>query len=62
MPAAASVPDGAVVRARRSSAARATAVSPARTAASTSSGSTHIDMNGLIGRAVAARAAETASP
>jgi hypothetical protein len=61
MPRAKSVPAGWVVSISRSSASRASSVSPTRAAASTSSGSAHIDSQGSMAFAVTWRAAEAAS-
>ena len=61
MPSAKSVPQGCVVSASRSSASRASSASPQRAAASTSSGSAHIETYGSKVFAVACWAAATAS-
>ena len=61
MPSATSVPQGCVVSASRASASRASPASAMRTAASTSSGSAHMDIHGLRESEVARRAADAAS-
>jgi hypothetical protein len=53
MPRATSTPDGCVVSSSRVSASRASSVSPTRAAASTSSGSAHIETHGSLTRSEA---------
>ena len=61
MPRAGSVPQGCVVTASRASASRASSASPARAAASTSSGSAQMDIHGLRVSEAACWAAAAAS-